>query len=182
MRTNKTSKYYVGAYYSPQGGIPERYSKQVPIKEEYKAIYIDPVYTLPLFKLVYNDSVITTHHWEWGSLKIKDEVADRMLYELLYNVPPLYHLDKKAWITNKELITSYMKVWAPFHQKAVTQAMTGFQVLSQDRLVQSTSYGQDLKVIANFSNQDFKYNKQVIKAKSAVIYKGNATKPIIFAP
>ncbi|OPA73974.1 hypothetical protein BVG16_26400 [Paenibacillus selenitireducens] len=175
MRENKTSPYYVGGYWSAGGGTPERYSKTVPIKKEYKPIYIDPVYNLPLYKLVYNDAVITTHHWEWGSLKIQDEIGNRMLTELLYNVPPLYHIDKESWQTNKEMITSYLKVWSPFHEQAVTQPMTSFDILSQDRLVQRTVFGDHLQVIVNYSNQNFEYNKHQIHAKTAVIYNGDAT-------
>ncbi|NQF16173.1 glycoside hydrolase [Brevibacillus sp. HB1.3] len=181
MRKNKQSPYYVGGYWSPAGEVPERYAKQVPIKEEYRHVYIDPAYSLPLYKLVYNHAVITSHHWEWGSLKIKDEVGTRMLKELLYNVPPLYHLDKKMWDTNQALITNYLKVWSPFHKKAVQQEMTDYRVLSEDRLVQKSVYGEDLQVIANFSEQDFTYEGQVVKARSALIMNGN-DKQTFFAP
>ncbi|MCP3772320.1 glycoside hydrolase [Paenibacillus sp. MZ04-78.2] len=109
MRVNKSSEYYVGGYYSKQGGIPERYRKQVPVKELYKRIYLNPAYSLPLYKLVYNDSVITTHHWEWGTFKIKDAVVERMMTEFLYNVPPLYHLDQQQWAKDKKAIAAYFE-------------------------------------------------------------------------
>ncbi|EGL19056.1 MULTISPECIES: glycoside hydrolase [unclassified Paenibacillus] len=172
MRTDKSSEYYVGDYYSPQGTIPERYGKQVPIKPLYHTIYTDPAYSVPLYKLVYNDSVITTHHWEWGSDKIKGEVGDRMLKELLYNVPPLYHLDRQVWEKEKARITAYLKVWSPFHKKAVNREMTGFRILSEDRLVQRTEYGPDLNVTVNFSDKEARIGDQVLPAKSAVIQDG----------
>ncbi|MGC4378349.1 glycoside hydrolase [Fictibacillus sp. Mic-4] len=173
MRENKQSPYYVGGYWSAGDGVPDRYSKQVPVKDEYKPIYIDPTYSIPLFKLVYNDSVITSHHWEWGSLKIKGETGNRMLSELLYDVPPLYHLDEESWKANKENIVRYMKVWAPFHQQAVQQEMTSFKLLSHDRQVQETTFGKDIRVIANFSTHNFSYKNETIPAKSAIIYTGN---------
>ncbi|MGZ9816718.1 glycoside hydrolase [Peribacillus simplex] len=176
MRENKNSPYYVGGYWSQKGTVPERYSKRVPIKELYKHIYLDPAYSLPLYKLVYNDSVITTHHWEWGSLKIKVMVDERRLYEFLYNVPPLYHLDKQEWDENKDMIVSHVKDWSPFHRKAVTKQMTGFKILSKNRLVQSTEFDKNLKVVANFSDKDFIYNNETIQAKSVVIYEGNSKK------
>ncbi|OQO72589.1 hypothetical protein BH746_11855 [Enterococcus faecalis] len=71
-------------------GIPDRYGKQIPLKEEYIATTIDPVYSIPLYKLVYNQSVITSHHWEWDSNKIKGEEANRRIREYLYNSPALY--------------------------------------------------------------------------------------------
>ncbi|UED74058.1 glycoside hydrolase [Brevibacillus sp. DP1.3A] len=181
MRKNKQSPYYVGGYWSPAGEIPERYKKQVPIKEEYQHVYINPAYSLPLFKLVYNNSVITSHHWEWGSLKIKGEVGTRMLKELLYNVPPLYHVDRKMWDAEQELIMNYLKVWSPFHKKAVQQEMTDYRVLSEDRLVQKAVYGDDLQVIANFSQKDFTYENQVVKARSALIIDGK-NKQTFLAP
>ncbi|MEC0117998.1 glycoside hydrolase [Paenibacillus apiarius] len=122
---------------------------------------------------MYNDSVITTHHWEWGSLKIKNKAAERMLCELLYNVPPLYHLDKEEWESHKKMIADYLTVWSPFHAKAVTKEMTAFQTLSPDRLLQSAEYGPDLKVVVNFSNKDAAYGNDTVKALSAIIYDGD---------
>ncbi|MDK8182881.1 glycoside hydrolase [Paenibacillus sp. UMB4589-SE434] len=174
MRENKSSPYYIGGYWSAQGGIPERYAKEVPIKGLYQRIYVDPTYSLPLFKLVYNDSVITTHHWEWGSLKIKDEAAERMLYELLYNVPPLYHLDKEQWESHQDMIKTYLDVWSPFHAKAVTKEMTQFKVLSKDRLLQTAKYGEDIQVIVNFSKKDVQYEQEAIPAMSAVMKDGKS--------
>lgn len=171
---DKQSPYYVGGYKftSPNGAIPELNGKTIPIKPIYKNIYNNPVYSVPLYKLVYNDSIITTHQWGWGSFRIKDEIGNRMLSEMLYNVPPLYHIDKNEWEKSKSLITSYLKVWSPFHEKAVTKPMTNFEVLSEDRQVQSTTFGKNMKVIVNFSNQDFIYNNENIKAKTAIVYDG----------
>lgn len=155
---------------TPDGGVSPIYAKQVPIKEIYRRIYLDPVYSLPLYKLVYNDCVITTHHWEFASLKFSGEVENRMLYEFLYNVPPLYHIDRKAWKKNRGLIVSHVRKWSPFHKKAVTMEMTGFEILSEDRLVQSTRFGKTLRVVANFSDREFKYLNDSIKPKTLVIY------------
>ncbi|MEW9500315.1 glycoside hydrolase [Jeotgalibacillus marinus] len=173
MRENADSEYFVGNYYSPTGGIPERYSKAVPIKEEYKAIYTDPTYSIPLYKLVYNDSVITTHQWEWDSLKIEGLETERKINEYLYNIPPMYHLDANSWEDKKETITTNYQTWSAFHEEAVQQPMTDFRVLSDDRLVQSTTYGESLTVIANFSDQDFQDDDRTIRANSAVIIDGN---------
>ena len=170
MKKDKNSKYYLGQYWSPGGGVSPIYAKQVPIKEIYRRIYLDPVYSLPLYKLVYNDCVITTHHWEFGSLKFSGEVENRMLYEFLYNVPPLYHIDRKAWKKNRGLIVSHVQKWSPFHKKAVTMEMTGFEILSDDRLVQSTRFGKTLRVVANFSGREIKYLNDSIKPKTLVIY------------
>ncbi|MBO7744650.1 glycoside hydrolase [Paenibacillus sp. MWE-103] len=171
MRDKKDSPYYVGGYYAASG-IPDRYGKPVPIKPLYERVYVDPAYSLPLYKLAYNDAIITTNHWEWGSDKIKGDEPERMLYELLYNVPPLYHLDRATWEKEKSVIMPFLDVWSPFHEQALTQAMTGFAVLSGDRLVQRAEYGDDLKVTVNFSQKDFRADGETVPAHSAVIVNG----------
>ncbi|MFJ5624818.1 glycoside hydrolase [Peribacillus loiseleuriae] len=173
MSKNKESEYYVGRYYSSTGGVPEAFSKQIPLKEKYKKLFLDSTYTIPLYKLVYNDSVITTHWWGWGTLKIEDEIANRMLYEILYNVPPLYHIDKSEWEKHKETIVNHSQVWSNFSKKAITEEMTDFKIITDDRLVQMTEYGEALAVVANFSEDEFEYRGETIPGKSLLIIDGN---------
>lgn len=169
MRENKESPYYVGGYAALSDCIPERYSKQVPLKEEYKATTIDPVYSVPLYKLVYNESVITTHHWEWDSYKIQDEVQNRRLKEYLYNVPPLIHLDAVTWQERKQDIVANTKHWQDFQTTAISQEMTDFTYLTQNKLVQETKYGPDLSVIANFSDQVQQVKDTILQPHTALI-------------
>lgn len=169
MRQNKESEYYVGSYAALDGGIPSKYKKVVPIKEEYKAIYTDPVYSLPLYKLVYNRSVITSHQWEWDSYKIQGQVGERRMKEYLYNTPPMMHLDQAAWNEHKEDISENAKIWTPFQKAALQHEMTNFEVLTEDRLVQKTQYGENLSVIANFSDTDYESDGIKVAGKSALI-------------
>ncbi|MBC1475192.1 hypothetical protein HB852_11240 [Listeria grandensis] len=178
MRENEDSPYFIGKYASMDGSIPTRYSKIVPIKDEYKPIYTSPVYSLPLFKLVYNRSVISTHHWEWDSYKIKGQTGERRLKEYLYNTPPLFHLDEANWKLHGADIAANMKNWTPFQKEALQHEMSNFQTLDQDRLVQKTEFGSRLQVIANFSNKDFQADKLKIPAHTAVILQ-NGKKTLI---
>lgn len=57
-------------------------------------------------------------------------------------------------------------------EKAV-QKMTDYKMLSADRLVQAATFGSDLKVMANFSDYDFGYGVETIKAGSALIIDGD---------
>ncbi|WP_422661296.1 glycoside hydrolase [Paenibacillus sp. EC2-1] len=173
MKNNKDSEYYVGRYYSSTGGVPELFSKQIPIKDKYKKLFLDSYYTIPLYKLVYNDSVITTHWWGWGTLKFEDEKTNRMLYEILYNVPPLYHIDKHEWKKHKETIVSHSKAWANFSKKAIKEEMTDFKIITDDRLVQMTEYGEELSVVANFSEDEFNFQGSKIPGKSLLIIDGD---------
>ena len=98
----KTSPYYIGGYWPPEG--PAIHIKQVPLKPNYLYHYFDPRFRLPLYQIVFHDSVVTTNHWGSGSLKFENAIETLALLELLYNVPPLYHLNMsefskhQAWI------------------------------------------------------------------------------------
>lgn len=169
MRENKESEYYVGSYAALDGGIPSKYKKVVPIKEEYKAIYTDPVYSIPLYKLVYNRSVITSHQWEWDSYKIKGQVGERRLKEYLYNTPPMVHLDKAVWEERKQDISENAKIWHPFQTAALQHEMTNFTILTEDHLVQKTEFGETLSVIANFSDTDYMSGSTKVASQTALI-------------
>lgn len=164
MNKNKDSEYYMGKYYAASGGTPEVFTKEVPLKEYYYNIFINPKYSVPLYKLVYNDSVITTHQWGWPTTKIKDSKSTRMLKEILYNVPPLYQMDSDFWNENKEEIVSHSLFFSEFSPKVINKEMSDFQILSEDSMVQMTEFGGEIKVIANFSDADFSYDDTTILA------------------
>lgn len=180
MSANKESEYYLGKYYSPTGGVPEKFAKPVPIKESFRKLFLDMSYQIPLFKLVYNDSVISSYHWDWSTLKITGEAENRMVREVLYNVPPMYHLDRAEWDSCKDKITAHHAVWSAFSKKAITQKMTRFEQLTDDRLVQMTGYGNDLQAVANFSATGYSYEGTELPPRSVLIIDGG--KKQIYTP
>ena len=173
MKKNQDSDYYIGKYYNPNGGVAEHFSKRIPVKEQYHTTFVDPKYDIPLFKLVYNDSVITSYHWDWSTFKIKGATADRMIREILYNVPPLYHLDAVEWSKYKEDILRHQTVWSDFSQTAVTREMTGFEYKSEDGSVQKTVFGDGgdaaAAAVANFGDSPYQYENIEIPAHSVLI-------------
>ncbi len=169
MNANRDSPYYMGKYYNARGGVPEHFSKRVPLKEPYRTVFLDPRCDIPLFKLVYNDSVITSYHWDWSTFKIQGATADRMLREVLYNVPPLYHLDRAEWERYGKDIARHNAVWSEFSKKACEREMTDFASLSGDGAVQMAGYGPDLKAVANFSASPWQYGDMEIPAHSVLI-------------
>ncbi|MEC0231664.1 glycoside hydrolase [Paenibacillus alba] len=177
---DKSSKYYLGSYWPPEG--PDFFIKPVPLKPIFDKIYVDPQFQFPLYELVYHDAVITTHHWGMGSLKISDKVKTRSLTELLYTVPPLYHLNLKAWEQDKETIKKYYDVFSPVHKQAAVMEMTRFDWLSPDRLIQKTTYGNKLEIVANYSSQSFSYENANIPAQSVWIHWLEKGETQIFTP
>lgn len=169
MRKNKKSKYYIGAYYASDGGVPGRYGLQAPLKDEYLYIYFDSRFNIPLYQLVYNNSVITSHHWECGSLKIPGEIKNTELKEILYNVPPMYHLNQLEWTKYKTIITKHVQAFSKTHAQAVQLEMTGFDWLTKERLVQRTTFGKALEIVANFGEVPFVFQGKTIPAHALLI-------------
>ena len=163
---SKTSPYYVGGYWPPEG--PAIHIKQVPLKPNYLYLYYDPRFRLPLYQMVFHDSVITTHHWGSGSLKFKNAIGTLALLELLYNVPPLYHLNMAEFSKHKAWIKRHYAFFSPLHRRIGGQTMTDFEWLREDKLVQCTEFGDVVEMYANFGVDSFEYNGMVIPARSVV--------------
>lgn len=180
MKSNKDSEFYIGKYYNSTGGVAEHFSKRIPIKDQYYTVFVDPKYDIPLFKLVYNDSIITSYHWDWSTFKIQGSTQDRMIREVLYNVPPLYHLDAEEWEKYKQDIINHQVIWSNFSKEAVTKEMTDFEYLSEDGTVQKTIYGNELLTVANFGNQAYQYKEKEIPAHSILINTND--RQIVYTP
>jgi hypothetical protein len=77
-------------------------------------------------------------------------MVERELAQLLYNVPPLYHLSEKSLLARLPVIQKQDKFFRPLHEALAEKTMDGFAWLSDDRLVQSTSFSDGSRLIANF--------------------------------
>ncbi|KIH83459.1 glycoside hydrolase [Pseudomonas batumici] len=149
MRKNKRSRYYLGGYWPPE--TPNLYFKAVPLKPEVARFVTSAEFRLPLYQMVLHDSLVSTHHWEYGSLKFSSERNVTALLQLLYMVPPLYHLNDQVIPHDLPLISAYDKVFRPLHERLFTQAMDDFQVLSGDRLLQRSTFADGTLITVNFS-------------------------------
>ncbi|WFD11870.1 glycoside hydrolase [Tepidibacter hydrothermalis] len=168
MRQNRDSKYYLGKYWPSEG--PQTFVKQVPLKEEYGYIYFNPKFRLPLYQTVYHDSIVTTSHWGSSSLKFTNQIVTNALTELLYNVQPLYNLNLEELEKHGEFISKQYNVFSKMHEITVTKALSQYEILSKDRLVQKTKFGDKVEVIANYKTESFEYEGRKIPAKSVEIY------------
>lgn len=163
---SKTSPYYIGGYWPPEG--PAIHIKQVPLKSNYLYHYYDPRFRLPLYQIVFHDSVITTNHWGSGSLKFENAIKTLTLLELLYNVPPLYHLNMAEFSKHKAWIKRHYAFFSPLHQQIGGQMMTDFEWLSDDRQVQRTEFGDTVEIFVNFAADAFESNGIVIPGQSVI--------------
>lgn len=152
MTKDKQSPYYVGNWFPPEQ--PAVFFKPVPLKEPFRTVYFEPTMRLPLYQAVFHGSVITTHHWLFDSLKLSNVQVENELTQLLYNVPPLYHLSAATLKQRLPLIQRQDAFFRPLHQRLAMQEMTGFRWLTADRRVQETTFADGTRLVANFSSQE----------------------------
>ena len=148
---DKQSKYYVGGWY-PENE-PGIFFKAVPMPEKYVDLYFNPTVRLPLFQTALHDSVIATHHWGNGTMKYTNTKNTTMLLEVLYNVPPMYHFSQGAFRRQKKSIKEHTDVFKKMHEAAWDQAVTSFEYVSEDRMLQKTKFGDAMTVTANFDEK-----------------------------
>ena len=72
------------------------------------------------------NGVISAYHWDWSTFKIAGETEKRMLREILYNVSPMYHLDRKERDTYRDRVIAHHAVWSAFSKQAIMREMTGW--------------------------------------------------------
>lgn len=151
LRKNRESPYYLGDWYPPEQ--PSVFFKAVPLKQPYRTVHFAPATRLPLYQTVFHGSVITTHHWLFDNLKLNNVRAENELMQLLYNVPPLYHLSMATLKQRLPVIQHQDAFFRPLHERLATEALTGFRWLSEDRQLQQTMFSDGTRLVANFDSQ-----------------------------
>ena len=150
MSKNPKSPYYLGRWFP--NDQPQVFFKSVPLKEPYRTVHFAPQTRLPLYQAVFHGSVITTHHWLFDSLKLSNVRAENELAQLLYNVPPLYHLSADTVKQRLPVMVRQDAFFRPLHERLATEAMTDFRWLSEDRLLQQTTFADGTRLVVNFDS------------------------------
>lgn len=179
--TQKSSKYWLGGYYPPNE--PTRFFKPVPLKEEYRYLFYDARFRLPLFETVFHDSVVATHHWTNPSLKYQEIAGQVELLELLYGVPPLHHLNRVEFPKRKSEIKRRYDFFSPLHREIALMPVTDFRWYTTDKLVQRVTFGNVVEVTANFSENPFTNDVILLPAQTLdVRWEDGAQRRVLYSP
>jgi hypothetical protein len=157
---DKQSPYFLGGYFPPDG--PAVFFKPAPMKDAYIKLHVDPRFRLPLYEAAFHDSVISTHHWSASTLKYSNVFPQRVATELLYNVPPLYHLNLAEWKKRKEFIAKQYAFFSPLHRTGALSRLNEFKWLTPDHLVQQTTFEGELEMTANFGEKPYRLDEHTI--------------------
>lgn len=112
---------------------------------------------IPLWELVFHDSVVTT--WYWGdssgyAIEVAPELSDaKDLYNILHGTPPLFWLNETGygWDRHRErMLLSYRRTSA-LHERIGFDEMLSHEYLTPDRAVQRTRFAGGAECVVNFS-------------------------------
>ncbi len=107
---------------------------------------------LPLFEAAFHDSVVAVDRWEFGLMKITGEERTRFARSLLYGTPTMWNLDRRELNRVGPWLKAAEDDFRQAHGVTTPVALTGFQWLTPDRLVQQVSYADGRVLIANFGD------------------------------
>ncbi|WP_179381777.1 glycoside hydrolase [Jannaschia marina] len=151
MRRKPDPDFYIGPYWPVEA--PDRFFAPTRVPPLMERVIYDPAFRLPLYQIALHDAVVTTHHWHFGSLKPEGQQVRNAMFELLYMIPPLYHLSDATIERDLPAIARQVAAFAPLHDRLMTQAMVGFRHLSEDFLIQETRFEDGTRLIANFGTE-----------------------------
>lgn len=123
--------------------------------DDFAKFSFDPIYRLPLFEAVFHDSVISLDFVGAPLTKFTNLVQTRSLLLLLYNVPSLWTLDRKAITDDGNRIKAMNDFFAPIHRRIGSKPLTRFEWLTSDRMVQQAEFANEIVMTANFSDRTF---------------------------
>ena len=129
------------------------YGADVP--ETTRNILHNPRYRIPLWELVYHDCTVSYYYWADSTLMYPELTKTKDLFCALYGLPPIYSMNVSIWNKLKrDVAASYARA-TPVARRTMFSRMTGFEVLTPDRLVQRTRFANGVSVTANFSDKDY---------------------------
>jgi hypothetical protein len=148
------SAHFLGRHWPPD--TPENSFKPIPVPASLRSPYFDPHILIPLCRAAVGDELIATHHWSFDGLKLTDVEGMRQLMEILYLVPPMYHLNRETWPQRRERILSHVKFWSPLHRQLAIAPLIRFEWLTGDRLLQRSTFraaSGEVTITVNFSDE-----------------------------
>lgn len=165
------SPYFRGRYWPPHG--PDVYFKPVKLKDRFRRLQYDPASRIPLYGVVFHDSVVATHHWNNGHFKYPEVRQVLALLEVLHLAPPMVHLNQGELAKRRALLKEHYEVWSPLHERFGFARLESFARLSDDGLVQEARYAGGCRIVVNFGSAEATVRREgdalMIPPLSAVI-------------
>ena len=142
------------------------------IDEKINKYMLNPIYRVPLWELVYHDCVVSYWYWGDSTNSCPELMKKRDLFCSLYGLPPIYSFDANDWEKlKKDIIDSYHRT-SEIASKTGYCRMMSFEYITEDKLVQKTTFENGIEVVANFSDKPVEYHGKTIEPIDKIIIGG----------
>jgi len=116
---------------------------------------LNPAYRVPLFQLIYHDSVVSYWYWGDSDTNYPELMPRRDAFNALYGTLPLYGATKANWPELRERVYESYPRATKVHRMAGWEEMTEFAYLTPDKTVQRTAFANGMTVTANLGKETF---------------------------
>jgi hypothetical protein len=114
------------------------YGDEVPI--ETRTRLHNPRYRVPLWELVYHDCTVSYWYWADSTLMYPELCELKDAFGRLWGLPPIYSMNVATWNELKHEVASSYQRAAKCARETMFSRMTEFEYLSDDRLIQRTTF------------------------------------------
>lgn len=123
----------------------------------------NPARRLPLFQLVYHDSVYCTRRWNQDPGRDTSLWDRHDLMNILYGTAPLVFMHPEAgnvigslpWKTKADRYLQTYRNVCGWHERIGFDEMVDHRILTADRMVQETRFSSGWNVVVNFTQSDW---------------------------
>ncbi len=142
------------------------YSWREPVENpepKYERYNMDASRRIPLFQLVYHNSLASTWYTGDSVSKVPAFWKRKDLFTVLYGAMPLIMPQNLAhWYERQGDFLSSIHLAGAFYECIGTERMETHQFISSDRLVQKTVFSNGWEVVGNFSDKNILHGKYTL--------------------
>ena len=110
-----------------------------------------PAQRIPLFELVYHDSVVNYPYWGDASNRLPEHWRFRDLLSCLYGQPEIWVMDGKLWDEQRAQAAKSYATWSPVVRHLFGQKMLGWKAVDAEAQVQETRWQDGSTVRVDFA-------------------------------
>lgn len=139
--------------------------------ESFNRCMLNPKYRVPLWELVFHDCTVS--YWYWGDASncCPPLTWKRDLFDMLYGLPPIYSIRAGDWEEQKENILASYRRTSEIARAVGYARMLSFDYLSENLLVQQTTFDNGIRVVANFSDQPYSAEGTSVPPRNAQMFR-----------
>ncbi len=139
-----------GGWWPPQR--PPFFLRPVQLTAEEARATFGPADRVPLFEAAFHDSIISTDRWNYPLMKLTGLERQRFAQSLLYGTPTMWSFDQRELARAAPWLRAAHDGFRRAHGWEAPVALTAFAWLTEDHLVQQTTFVDDRVIVANFTD------------------------------